>query len=336
MWLFEHAQQQNRAVSPSFHTLDWSVWQARTDHRRHSSLFRCPREFFQMNIDEHLVSALICRQFPQFADLPIEPVTKQGWDNLTYRLGEALSVRLPRDACYAAAVAKESDVLRQIGGHLSVEVPQVVATGKASEDYPLPWSIRRWIPGDTLENCTNLDEDRFAKSLGKCLVELRNIPATGGPYAGKHSFFRGCHPSIHGDEVQESLKRLDSTLDRERCLEIWHQGIGTAWPGAPVWLHGDVAPGNIIVASSEVKAFIDFGLCGLGDPACDFVMAWTYFSPESRQTFREACAIDEATWQRARAWALWKALVCLAGLSSPDTDGAQARALKEICADDFH
>jgi aminoglycoside phosphotransferase (APT) family kinase protein len=54
---------------------------------------------------------------------------------------------------------------------------------------------------------------------------------------------------------------------------------------------------------------IDFGTCGVGDPACDLVVAWTFLSGESRLAFRDAVQQDEATWARARGWALWKAVV---------------------------
>lgn len=287
-----------------------------------------------MDINQQLVSDLVRQQFPEFNELPIVPVNKQGWDNRTFRLGEAFSIRLPSNASYASAVHKEAKVLNALGKHLSVATPEIVALGKPSEAYPLPWSIRRWVPGATVEDTPTIDLPVFAKSLGQCLAELRAMPRENGPYAGRHSFYRGCHPSVYGDEIKESLRRLQGKVDADTCLAIWHRGTRTAWTKAPVWFHGDVATGNIIVDRDTVRAFIDFGLCGLGDPACDFVMAWTYFTGDNRKIFRSACSVDDDTWNRARAWALWKALVCLSGLSSPDTTGIQARALRELCNED--
>ena len=286
-----------------------------------------------MEIDRHTVARLIRQQFPHLEHLPIEPVSKQGWDNATFRLGDALSVRLPRNETYAEAVKKEAHALAVLGEHLSVEVPSVVAVGLPSDTFPLPWSIRRWVEGDTLESADGVNPETFADSLGKTLCDLRTIDTGGGILAGKHSFYRGCHPSAYGDEVQKSLDILGSKVDAMRCVEVWQRGMTSAWTARPVWFHGDVAVGNIIVTNSVVKALIDFGTCGIGDPACDFVMAWTYFDPESRKIFRDACEVDDQTWQRARAWALWKALVCMSGLSSPDTDGTQAKALQAICND---
>ncbi|MES0882208.1 aminoglycoside phosphotransferase family protein [Roseibium sp. SCP14] len=283
------------------------------------------------HIDEDLVAHLIERQFPNLNHLPVAPVRKQGWDNRTFRLGDALSVRLPSNASYADAVMKEANVLAALGNHLSVEVPDVVAIGEPDVEFPLPWSIRHWIEGDTLEHSSEVNQDEFASSLGKILSDMRTIPTNGAPIAGKHSFYRGCHLSVYGDEVQKSLEILEGKIDSALCLDIWQRSITSAWRDKPVWFHGDVAAGNIIVENDAVKALIDFGICGIGDPACDCTMAWTFFDVESRNVFRSACAVDEDTWQRARGWALWKALVCLSGLSSPDVDGVQARALQQIC-----
>ncbi|PVB61342.1 aminoglycoside phosphotransferase family protein [Labrenzia sp. 011] len=289
-----------------------------------------------MKIDERLVARLIRRQFPHFSHLPIAPVSKQGWDNRTFRLGDRLSVRLPSHASYAEAVEKEANVLATLGKDLSVDVPEVVAIGAPSEEFPLPWSVRRWIKGDTLADTAGVDQRSLAISLGKCLAELRSIPSGNGPYAGRHSFYRGCHPSVYGDEVQKSLESLEGKVDASLCRAIWQRSVSSAWKGKPVWFHGDVAIGNILADNSTVTALIDFGTCGVGDPACDFVMAWTYFGVKDRRFFRSACAIDENTWQRARGWALWKALACLSGLSGPDLDGIQVRTLQTLCEEEAH
>jgi aminoglycoside phosphotransferase (APT) family kinase protein len=54
-----------------------------------------------------------------------------------------------------------------------------------------------------------------------------------------------------------------------------------------------------------MAAVIDFGLVGLGDPACDLMAAWTCLDlPAGRRIFRQVLAADDATWSRARGWAL--------------------------------
>ncbi len=284
----------------------------------------------ELTIDKSLVEQLISQQFPHLGNLPVSPINKQGWDNRTFRLGNKLAVRMPSGASYANAVQKEASALAALAPHLSVAIPEVAAIGEPSELFPLPWSIRPWIAGETLEDAKGVDRKNLAATLGATLVELRSVPIDNGPYAGKLSFFRGCHPSVYGEEVVQSLDILSDKTDAAQCLEIWQGAVTSIWTAEPVWFHGDVAAGNILVNDNAMIALIDFGTCGIGDPACDFVMAWTYFDAVERQHFRQAAEIKDGTWQRAKGWALWKALVSLSGLSSPDTNGVQARALREI------
>lgn len=281
-------------------------------------------------IDDKLVRLLISEQFPQLQDLTIQPVERQGWDNRTFRLGEELSIRLPSEEGYAPAVEKESIALTALAPHLSVPLPQIYALGKPTELYPLPWSIRYWQSGETLEVAPPRDKDAFAIQLAKLLIELRNAPANKTLEAGAHSFYRGCHPTIYENEVHQSLNLLENQINTASCLAIWQSSTGSKWSHPPVWFHGDIAVGNILMHDGEISALIDFGTCGVGDPACDYAIAWTYFTKAERAQFQSTLQIDQGTWQRAKAWALWKSLVTLAGLSSPDQNGVQARTLKEI------
>lgn len=102
-----------------------------------------------------------------------------------------------------------------------------------------------------------------------------------------------------------------------------------------MWFHGDIASGNLLIKDGRLAAVIDFGTSGVGDPACDLVIAWTMFSGESREAFRSAVAQDSDTWARARGWALWKALITLA--DHIDTNESRAavnrRVIAEVLAD---
>lgn len=158
---------------------------------------------------------------------------------------------------------------------------------------------------------------------------MRSLPVDAGWAAGRHSFFRGSHPSVYSDEVHAALQRLDGTLDAELCRSVWLDATSSAWESSPVWFHGDVAVGNLLVSDGRLSAMIDFGTCGVGDPACDLVMAWTYFEGDARAAFRDAVDLDAATWRRARGWALWKALVTLSDGSGPGGDDSR-RVLHEV------
>ncbi|WP_292794287.1 aminoglycoside phosphotransferase family protein [Microbacterium sp. UBA6633] len=282
-----------------------------------------------VDIDAAVVAELVEEQFPRWAHLPVRAVARQGWDNRTFRLGEDLSVRLPVAESYATAVQKESRALEFLAGRLPVAVPSVVALGEPGRGYPFPWSIRRWLDGDTVDRVAGLDRVRLAVDLGGLLRVLRSLPVHAGQAAGRHSFLRGSHPSVYSDDVHAALQRLDDTVDTENCRSVWLAATSSVWESSPVWFHGDVAVGNLLVSDGSLSAMIDFGTCGVGDPACDLVMAWTYFEGDARDAFRDAVGLDDATWGRARGWALWKALVTLSSGSGPGGDNSR-RVLHEV------
>lgn len=274
-----------------------------------------------------VVRALVADQFPQWADLSVTPVARQGNDNRTFRLGPDLAVRMPAGPGYAAAVEKEDRALPLLARCVAVAVPEVVATGRPGAGYPHPWSVRRWLPGAVLADAGPVDDEQLGSDLGRFLRELRSAPAHDGPPAGAHSYGRGLHPRTYGDEVHEALRRLGGTVDRARCTAIWREAAVSAWAGDPVWFHGDLAPANLLVTGGRLSAVIDFGTCGVGDPACDLVIAWTWLGDAGRSAFRTAVDLDEDTWARARGWALWKALITQPG--SPLHD-EQQRALHQL------
>jgi aminoglycoside phosphotransferase (APT) family kinase protein len=285
-----------------------------------------------IDITADLVQGLVRDQFPRWGDLPVEAVPRQGWDNRTFRLGEQFAVRLPSAEGYVAGVEKEDRCLPVLAEHLPLPVPAPVATGKPADGYPFPWSVRHWLPGDTVDD-TNVDQAQLARDLGGFLTALREVSPKHGPAAGRHSFFRGCHPSVYSDEVESALDRLTGVVDVAACQAVWATALTSAWPLPPTWFHGDVAVGNLLTTGGRLSAVIDFGTCGVGDPACDLVMAWTYFTGTERTIFREAVGLPDDAWRRARGWALWKALVTLAGLSSPDPQSQQNQVLIQVLED---
>ena len=286
-----------------------------------------------LSIDSDLVRGLVAGQFPQWRELPVVPVAQQGWDNRTYRLGNDLTVRLPSAAGYVAAIEKENDCLPLLAPHLPQAIPVPVATGEPTADYPFPWSIRRWLPGDILHAAARLDLPTLATDLGAFLVRLRAAPTTGGPAAGRHSFFRGCAPVVYADEVKEALAALSSRVDVPACERVWDAAVASQWAGDPVWFHGDIATGNLLARNGRLSAVIDFGTCGIGDPACDLVIAWTLFTGDTRALFRRSVGLPGDAWARARGWALWKALITLAWSPQSAQRTEARRVIDEVLAD---
>ncbi|PZF80821.1 aminoglycoside phosphotransferase family protein [Jiangella anatolica] len=263
------------------------------------------------HIDAALVAGLIADQFPQWAGLPVRPVELQGVDNRTFRLGDELSVRLPSAAHYREQVAKEQRWLPLLAPRLPVPIPAPVAVGRPGRGYPWTWSVNRWLAGTTALSSGGFDDVGFARDVAGFLRAPQAADASGGPGPGTHNFQRGGPVSFYGDETARALDTLAGRLDVAAARKVWDAALAATFIGPPVWLHGDVAPGNLLVRDGRLSAVIDFGTCGVGDPACDLVLAWTFLSRDGRSAFRASLdgLADEAMWARARGWALWKALI---------------------------
>ncbi|MEU5777048.1 aminoglycoside phosphotransferase family protein [Streptomyces venezuelae] len=290
-------------------------------------------------IDAALVRRLIAAQFPQWSELAVTPVEVDGWDNRTYRLGDDKTVRLPTAAGYVPAVAKENAWLPRLAPSLPVDVPPVLAKGEPGEGYPHPWSVRGWLTGETAARGHIDDMPRFAVSVAELLLALQRCDTTGGPLAGEHSWYRGASPVHYDDETRRCLAALEGRVDTVRAAAVWDAALAAEWRGTPVWFHGDVAPGNLLVEGGKLTAVIDFGTSGVGDPACDLVAAWGMFDGESREAFRAAVGQDAGTWARARGWALWKALLVLSECIDSDEEQAAVnrRIIDAVLADhDLH
>ena len=288
----------------------------------------------EVNIDVSLVRRLVAVQFPQWADLPIKPVEASGVDNRTFHLGEDMAVRLPSGPWYALQVEKEQKWLPKLAPLLPLPIPVPLAMGLPAEGYPWHWSVYRWLGGETASSERIADLRQFATELAQFLVALQRIDATGGPLPGRHNFFRGGPLTVYDAETRQAIAALDGKIDTDATSEVWEVALKATWRGSPVWFHGDVAGGNLLVKEGRLSAVIDFGISGVGDPSCDLAIAWTFFGGESRDAFRAALQLDDATWARGRGWALWKALITLAGHTdtNPLEAGRARRVIDEVLA----
>jgi aminoglycoside phosphotransferase (APT) family kinase protein len=256
-----------------------------------------------------LVTCLLRSQFPQWADLPVSTVELDGSDNKTFRLGDNMAVRLPSADAYVVQVDKEHVWLPVLASHLPLAIPRPLARGIPGCGYPRPWSIYRWLEGQpaTIKRISDLTE--FAIVLAEFLAALYSIDATGGPLAGPHSFFRGGPLTTYDAETRAAIGELADEIETGAATEVWEAALSATWNRRPVWVHGDVAPSNLLVIDGRLNAVIDFGCSAVGDPACDTVIAWTFLSGPSREAFQADLPVDEGTWVRGRGWALWKALI---------------------------
>jgi len=272
----------------------------------------------RLTIEVGLVRRLVDSQFPDWADQPVRPVERNGWDNSTFRLGEDKKVRLPTAASYVPQVEKEWRFLPALAPHLPLPIPAPLALGRPAEGYPYPWSVQRWIEGKPVVFEQLTDPVGFAADLAQFLLAPRRARAA-GPAAGADNFHRGGALSVYDAETRRCLDRLAGEIDAAAAGQVWEAALAAQWQSPPVWVHGDIAVGNLLLRKGRLSAVIDFGSSAVGDPACDLVIAWTFLRGESRAAFKarlSAAGFDEAIWARARGWALWKALLICCGHGS--------------------
>ncbi|GLZ37180.1 aminoglycoside phosphotransferase [Actinokineospora sp. NBRC 105648] len=284
-----------------------------------------------MTITVDMVEHLVAQQFPHWAGLPVEPVAQPGVDNATFRLGVDMSVRLPRFERWVGQVEREHRWLPHLAPLLPLTVPVPLARGAASPTYPFPWSVYRWLPGDRAHP-DRLDQAQAAVDLAGFGTALWTADATGGPPPEWSNGFRGVDLNDDRDSaavawrLRERIDALADHVDTARLHAVWQAGLDAPrWDRAPVWVHGDNAPGNLLAVGDRLTAVIDFGTLAVGDPAVDMIAAWTLFDADARADFRAAAGVDDATWARGRVWGL------TAVLPAPDElDDAAMAKLDEI------
>jgi aminoglycoside phosphotransferase (APT) family kinase protein len=288
-------------------------------------------------IDADLVRRLLAAQFPQWAQLPITPVPVSGMDNATFRLGGAMSVRLPRFPRWVRQVRREHEWLPRLAPHLPLPVPVPLGMGEPGEGYPWPWSVYRWIDGVTPTAEGFTDPVGTAGELAAFVGALQRIDAGGGPGPEWSNAFRGVPMGDERDSlasqarVLPKIEELKGVVDAGALTAVWEAALAApAWDRPPVWVHGDLAPGNVVAVEGRLAAVIDFGTLAVGDPAVDLLPAWTFFEDDGRAAFRAALPVDDATWARGRGWGLAASLPTPSDPYYRDHPARTATALRRL------
>jgi aminoglycoside phosphotransferase (APT) family kinase protein len=280
--------------------------------------FRTPAA--ELTIDVGLVTRLLLEQHPDLAQLPLIHVA-EGWDNAVFRLGGDLAIRLPRRAAAAALMEHEQRWLPALAPRLPLPIPTPLRVGRAGPGFPWPWSIVRWFHGTTAIVDPPREFGGLAIRLGTFLRALHH-PA---PADAPHNAWRSIPLDARTERLHEHLDQLKRTVDREHILAVWDRLVVTPrWPGPPLWIHGDLHPGNLLLADGEVAAVLDFGDIASGDPATDLSVMWMLLPPEHREMLFTAAGrtrtnpVDEHVWRRARGWALALGVAYLAHARKDD------------------
>jgi len=272
----------------------------------------------EVAITRDLVHALLVDQHPDLAHLPLAELAA-GWDNIVYRLGDELLVRLPRRALAVPLVVREQRWLPELAPRLPLPVPVPLRIGTPSSRFGWPWSIVPYFAGDPALTRAPDDLMKAADVLGGFVAALHQ-PAPGNAPAGS---LRGIPLAARTDQNLAWIHQLAAWIDGSSVAACWADHLLVApWSGPPTWLHGDLHVNNLIVDRGELRAVIDFGDLTAGDPATDLIAGWMLFDAIERRRFRDALGVDDDTWRRGRAWAL---TLGLAYLSHAADDPAFAR-----------
>ncbi len=186
----------------------------------------------------------------------------------------------------------------------------------------------RWLAGEPATMDRVGDLNRFATDLADFLAALYKIDPAGGPEPGEHNFFRGGPLTTYDGETREAISALEAEIDTDAATEVWEAALAATWHGPSVWIHGDVTAANLLVVDGRLSAVVDFGCSGVGDPACDVTIAWTFFFGDSRAVFRDRLPLGEGTWARGRGWAVWKAMNTLVRALKADDAQADLASLR--------
>ena len=264
-----------------------------------------------VEVSTDAVRRLIAPQFPARAGVAVVPVPATGTDNAMFRLGPRLAVRLPRVERAVASLEKELAWLPRLAPHLALPVPVPVARGEPGEGYPWPWSVCRWIAGGHVVRGAIPDEGAFARQLAGFVRGLWALDPSGGPTPGRHNFGRGGSLSRRDAATRAGIADLRG-FDAGALGAMWDEAVQAAdWHEPPVWIHGDLQGTNLLARGGRLAGVIDFGGLGLGDPACDLIVAWSLFGAAGRAAFRSALPLDDAAWVRGRGWALSTSVIAL-------------------------
>jgi aminoglycoside phosphotransferase (APT) family kinase protein len=256
-------------------------------------------------IDEALVRRLVDTQFPQWAGLALKLLNPAGSDHVIYRLGEELSVRLPRHAGAIGQARKECQWLPRLAPHLPLAIPVPVGVGDPDFGYPWPWAVSRWLDGEVATVDALGDSSRAAVELAQFLAALQRFAPEDIPAGNTREDLTGRPLSDRDRATRVAIAKVDGVFDTTAMTELWNAALSApGWDRSPVWFHGDFHTGNLLTFDGRLSAVIDFGGLGMGDPACDLMIAFTLMSANSRAAFRDALGVDDATWIRGRGWAL--------------------------------
>lgn len=269
----------------------------------------------QLDLDPGLVRRMLARRFPHWAELPIGRVDSPGTVNAMFRLGDDMVVRMPFVPSGAADVEREAEWLPRLASALPAPIPHVLGVGAPDADFPHPWLVLDWLPGENPTPGSIADPVGLARDLAAFVRALHAVPTAGAPAGYRAGALGPLDEPVHICLAQ--IARLDAceadqAIDVDTLDAVWRAALAAPpWRGRAVWTHGDLLPGNILTREGRLTGVLDFAAAGIGDPACDAMAAWSILPRDARTVFLTEVRADDATWARGRGWALAQAVIAL-------------------------
>lgn len=263
-----------------------------------------------IHIDENMIPNLLSDQAPHLASLQVKHLRSSGTDNVLFRLGDRLVLRLPRREPAAVLLQKELEWLPHLNG-LYLRVPVLVARGYANFGFKCEFGVFEWIDGQIASPKNISDPVTSASALAEFLKTLQLKDITGAPPAGTQNNRRGISLEGLSNKTVAAIDILADEIDAAGARKLWEAACAETCRESPVWLHGDLKADNLIADDGRLMGVIDWGLSAVGDPAADHAAAWSWVDPIARGAFREALGLEESDWLRAKGWALYGAVIAL-------------------------
>jgi aminoglycoside phosphotransferase (APT) family kinase protein len=263
----------------------------------------------ELIISSAVVSDLIGAQFPEWRALPVRRIASSGTVNAIFRIGGRLVARFPLQGADPAAARRgleaEAAAARELSGATRFPVPEPVAIGEPGPGYPLPWSVQAWLPGRTGEEDDPAGSVPFARDIAELIAGIRAIDTRGRTFS---SHGRGGELKDHDEWMRTCLSRSEGLLDVERLSRLWAEFRELPREAPDVMTHGDLTPGNVLVAGGRLAGVLDVGCFGAADPALDLISAWNLLAAGPRLALRDALRCTDLEWERSRAWAFQQAM----------------------------
>ena len=291
----------------------------------------------QLRVTVEMVRKLLSHQFPEWAPHSVSPVRSEGTVNAIFRIGDALTARLPLQPGDEDATRQwllsEAAASRELLAHTSFAVPEPVAIGEPGAGYPLPWSVQTWVSGTTASQEDASTSVDFAHDLARFIEQVRAIDVRGRHFTGDS---RGGDLRSHDEWMEVCFEQSQHLLDDSRLRRIWARLRELPRESPDVMTHGDLTPGNVLVDNGRLAGILDVGGLGPADPALDLVSAWHLLDTGARERLREDLRCDELDWERGKAWAFQQAMgaVWYYQLSNPPMNRMGRRTLERIFAEE--